>query len=283
MKNFNAFKRVLITLIIILGTLWIFSFPTNGQSELKYKQYIIGKSVNGIPIVLHEINNGDRIAMYFAGIHGNEAAGVSILNQLIQYYKDNPETCKGWTVRIIPNINPDGVKAKTRCNAHHVDLNRNFPCNHKDGPSDANYLCPCKTCTTGTIINNLPSEPEAKALRLAVLGQPPAPSNRPDRILTIHQLAPSEEIPSDFVKLDPDPSYESMSVLVDAMIKALDKHVKYEDMLTGGGSFGQWVASNPHLAPIPTITYELAASSHKKNEENWKRNLPALLAFLINN
>jgi len=55
-------------------------------------------------------------------IHGNEPAGIAIAKWLAT--RAHPRTTALW---IIPDLNPDGVAARTRQNADGVDLNRNFP------------------------------------------------------------------------------------------------------------------------------------------------------------
>ena len=54
-------------------------------------------------------------------IHGNETAGLAIVAALERL---SPRDLDLW---IVPDLNPDGVAAGTRGNAHGVDLNRNFP------------------------------------------------------------------------------------------------------------------------------------------------------------
>jgi protein MpaA len=54
-------------------------------------------------------------------IHGNEPAGIAIAHALERI---SPSDVDLW---IAPDLNPDGVAAGTRQNAHGVDLNRNFP------------------------------------------------------------------------------------------------------------------------------------------------------------
>ena len=54
-------------------------------------------------------------------IHGDETAGMRIARRLIRPRRAGAE------LLVVPTINPDGVAAGTRGNAHGVDLNRNFP------------------------------------------------------------------------------------------------------------------------------------------------------------
>ena len=55
-------------------------------------------------------------------IHGNEPGGVAVARRLLA--RPAPEDVDLW---VILNLNPDGRAARTRGNAHGVDLNRNFP------------------------------------------------------------------------------------------------------------------------------------------------------------
>jgi protein MpaA len=60
--------------------------------------------------------------LVFGSIHGNETAGVGISRALVR-----APTPHGADLWIVSRLNPDGVAAHTRQNAHGVDLNRNFP------------------------------------------------------------------------------------------------------------------------------------------------------------
>lgn len=85
---------------------------------------VIGHSVQGRPIVA--TLNGDPAAplqvLVFGSIHGNEPAGIRVTRQLLA--RSAPRNA---ALRIVPALNPDGLAAGTRGNAHGVDLNRNFP------------------------------------------------------------------------------------------------------------------------------------------------------------
>jgi protein MpaA len=54
-------------------------------------------------------------------VHGNETGGIAIADALEHLA---PRDLDLW---VVPDLNPDGVAADTRQNAHGVDLNRNFP------------------------------------------------------------------------------------------------------------------------------------------------------------
>jgi protein MpaA len=85
---------------------------------------VIGHSVQGRPIVA--TLNGDPAAplqvLVVGSVHGNETAGMRVTRRLLA--RPAPPNA---ALRIVPTLNPDGVVAGTRGNAHGVDLNRNFP------------------------------------------------------------------------------------------------------------------------------------------------------------
>ncbi len=85
---------------------------------------LLGHSVQGRPI--RAFVRGDPsatvTALVVGCIHGNEQAGIAIANRLRHWHP-----LAGVALWTLPDINPDGVAADTRQNAHGVDLNRNFP------------------------------------------------------------------------------------------------------------------------------------------------------------
>lgn len=83
----------------------------------------LGRSVDGRTITAVEIGDFDapRRALVVGCIHGDEPAGMAIADALANGAQ--PRELDLWIVR---DLNPDGVAAGTRQNAHGVDLNRNF-------------------------------------------------------------------------------------------------------------------------------------------------------------
>ena len=55
-------------------------------------------------------------------IHGDEREGHEVIRRLRRV-----RSTVDAAVRAVKTVNPDGVEARTRGNAHGVDLNRNFP------------------------------------------------------------------------------------------------------------------------------------------------------------
>jgi protein MpaA len=88
------------------------------------RRYVLGHSVDGRPIVAYELGDpsASRKVLIVGCVHGNEPAGTTIANRLVQL--PAPPGVDLW---VVPSFNPDGEAANTRGNAHGVDLNRNFP------------------------------------------------------------------------------------------------------------------------------------------------------------
>jgi protein MpaA len=82
----------------------------------------LGRSWDGRPIRAIEVGNPHGTRVLVVGcIHGNEQGGIPIALAL---ERAAPPDLDLW---IVPVLNPDGVEADARPNAHGVDLNRNFP------------------------------------------------------------------------------------------------------------------------------------------------------------
>ena len=97
----------------------------------------IGYSVEGRPIIAQRSGElGGRKVLVIGVIHGNEDAGVAIVNQLRA--EPTPAGVELWTVE---SMNPDGQAILDRQNANQVDLNRNFPYNWSPlgQPGDGQY------------------------------------------------------------------------------------------------------------------------------------------------
>jgi murein peptide amidase A len=86
--------------------------------------HAVGRSVDGRPIVAYRLGDpaAARKVLVVGCIHGNECAGIPVLNRLRRL-----GPVPGAELWLVPTANPDGRAADTRGNAHGVDLNRNFP------------------------------------------------------------------------------------------------------------------------------------------------------------
>ena len=92
-------------------------FPGDG-----WRPALIGRSTRGRPIRAFAAGRGRPDVLVFGTIHGNERAGIAVASRLVQ-----TQPPAGGTVWVVPDLNPDGLAARTRWNARGVDLNRNFP------------------------------------------------------------------------------------------------------------------------------------------------------------
>ncbi len=62
----------------------------------------------------------------FTGIHGDEPAGPLAAAQLLLRLLASPEPAAGYHLSVYATINPAGLAAGTRGDAHGIDLNREF-------------------------------------------------------------------------------------------------------------------------------------------------------------
>jgi protein MpaA len=95
-----------------------------GSSAAAATRSTVGHSVEGRPIIVFKSGPASPAlkVLVVGAIHGDEAAGMGIARRLISGAAP-PHT----ELLVVPTLNPDGVAAHTRGNAHGVDLNRNFP------------------------------------------------------------------------------------------------------------------------------------------------------------
>jgi protein MpaA len=86
--------------------------------------HLVGHSVQGRRIVAYEVGDpaAARKVLVIGCLHGNECAGIAVVNRLRRL-----GPLEGVDLWLVPDANPDGHRARTRGNAHGVDLNRNFP------------------------------------------------------------------------------------------------------------------------------------------------------------
>jgi murein peptide amidase A len=88
------------------------------------RRVVLGRSVDGRPIAAVEVRAArPRATVLVVGcIHGNEPAGMAVARAVRR-----AGLIGGIDLWVIDDLNPDGVVANTRQNAHGIDLNRNFP------------------------------------------------------------------------------------------------------------------------------------------------------------
>lgn len=81
---------------------------------------MIGQSVQDRPIDAAAQGYG-RTVLVVGCIHGDECAGLPVARRLMR--EPVPE---GMRLVVVPQLNPDGYRRRTRTNARGVDLNRNW-------------------------------------------------------------------------------------------------------------------------------------------------------------
>ncbi|MGH2952816.1 MAG: M14 family zinc carboxypeptidase [Solirubrobacterales bacterium] len=86
---------------------------------------VVGRSVEGRAIVARRTGDDGaaRTVLVVGSIHGDETQGHRVIRRLRRHHDRRLGGVDAWT---ITTVNPDGVDAGTRKNAHGVDLNRNF-------------------------------------------------------------------------------------------------------------------------------------------------------------
>lgn len=109
--------------------------PFPGKSDAKLLQAACDQvqqlsscaSRNGVPIYHYDrkgLHPSNQKILVLSLIHGDETPAGSV-GRLWMERLESIEPRNTW--RVIPMLNPDGVKLKTRTNANKVDINRNFP------------------------------------------------------------------------------------------------------------------------------------------------------------
>lgn len=119
-----AARRVGVAIATAAGCLSVllFSGLSTSAANAPVRRYVLGRSVEGRPIVAFEVGAGNaRRELVVGCIHGNETAGIAVARRL------EHASPTGLDLWIVPVLNPDGMAAGTRGNARGVDLNRNFP------------------------------------------------------------------------------------------------------------------------------------------------------------
>ena len=155
-------------------------------------------SVEGKPIFHYDksgtTNGGGKKILVISVIHGDERPAGSVGRFWLERLQ-SIEPRNSW--RIIPILNPDGAKYKTRTNAHKIDLNRNFPT--RDWDEDAMKYWKASTSSNPRRFpgEEAGSEPETKcALKLI-------DDFKPDFIVSIH--TPLNVLDFDGPKVKPPP------------------------------------------------------------------------------
>ncbi len=208
-------------------------------------QHLIGRSVQGRPILVQIVGRGSDTVLIMGAIHGDEHAAAALMDQLANYLQDNEKLVESQRVVLLPIANPDGFAAKTRENARGIDLNRNFDtANRVD--NGTNGLRPL-------------TEPETQALRDMIK------EYAPKRIVSIH---------TPLNCLDYDGPGQAIAA---RMAQECDLPVK--KLGARPGSLGSYTGET---LGIPTVTMELPPEAGKMSESVlWQKYGKALLAAIL--
>jgi protein MpaA len=108
------------------------------------QRVLVGHSVQKRAITAVQIGDpaGTRVALIVGVIHGDERAGLRIVDAIKRRAAQQGASLHGTQLWAIQAVNPDGLRAHTRKNAHGVDLNRNFPYRWRDDIPHSNGYYP---------------------------------------------------------------------------------------------------------------------------------------------
>jgi len=206
---------------------------------------LVGRSIQGRPIMIQILGQGDDTVLVMGAIHGNEPASATLVNGLVDYLRSNRDLLEGRRVVLLPVANPDGLAAGTRENIRRIDLNRNFEtANRVD--DETNGLRPL-------------SEPESRALQSVLKDY------NPSRIVSIHQP---------LTCIDYDGPGRALAA---RMAQYCDLPMK--KLGAKPGSLGSYTGETLGIA---TITLELPAEASKQSEDAlWNKYGKALLAAVL--
>ncbi len=214
------------------------------------RSVIVGRSVEGAPIVLQLFGDGAETVLIFGGIHGDEPTSADVAHALAAYLRRSPSLWSGRTIGLIAEANPDGLAAGTRHNVNGVDLNRNFPAHNWKAAGEG---APRHGTRPG-------SEPETQALIRAIR------MLQPGRIVSIHSIRNGRQCNN----------FDGPGELLASLMAEYNGYpVKPTIGYPTPGSFGSWAGIDQG---IPTITLELPRQT--PGDEAWETNRDALLAFI---
>ena len=107
------------------------------QANVKRQPYVpytpflshetVGESVKGRPIELASIGRGGEAVLIMGAFHGDEWQSAYVAERLAGHLAATGRVPPARRALVVPEVNPDGLAARTRCNAEGVDINRNFP------------------------------------------------------------------------------------------------------------------------------------------------------------
>lgn len=196
------------------------------------------QSVSGLPIFHYERAGKDltpKRILAFSLIHGDETHAGSVGRYWMERL-DEIEPRNHW--RVVPILNPDGVKEKTRYNANKIDLNRNFPTKDWDELAQKYWKLHAQSSPRRFPGSQSASEPEIKCALQHI------DDFKPDFIISIH--TPLNVLDFDGPRV-PAPKFN---------------YLPWRSLGHFPGSLGRYMW---HERNIPVLTMELKDSLPKTN------------------
>ncbi|MFA0809951.1 murein tripeptide amidase MpaA [Microbulbifer epialgicus] len=225
--------------------------PERGQFHLPRELY--GHSTLGAPLFYFPAQSGHKHGLVMAGTHGDEVAAVVALSCALRAL-----AAGHLKHHVILAVNPDGCQLGTRCNAHGVDLNRNFATKNWDGGGNVyrwNSSADARDVKLSTG-NNPASESETSALCQLIA------KLDPDWTVSIHEPLGCVE----------DPERTDLGAW---LAKGLELPLIEEIGYQTPGSFGTWCAEQN----LPCITVEFPPISVDAASEDYLTILIDLLTY----
>jgi murein peptide amidase A len=221
------------------------AFPGNSNSkfltEACKKTVVLSdcRSVSSVPIYHYERTGKDKSPkriLAFSMIHGDETHAGTVGRYWMERLEEI-EPRNHW--RVVPVLNPDGVKEKTRYNANKIDLNRNFPTKDWDELAQKYWRLHTQSSPRRFPGSQSGSEPETKCALQQI------EDFKPDFVISIH--TPLNVLDFDGPKV-PAPKYN---------------YLPWKSLGHFPGSLGRymWFERN-----VPVLTMELKPSLPKSND-----------------
>lgn len=170
------------------------------QACEKVKVDDICVSVDGRPIFHYDKaakDFGGKRVLVFSLIHGDETPAGTVG----RYWMERLESIDSRnTWRVVPILNPDGVKRKTRTNANNIDLNRNFPTRDWNELAVTYWKKSTRANPRRFPGHEAASEPETKCAMKQI------EDFKPDFIVSVH--TPLKVLDFDGPKISPPPKFD---------------------------------------------------------------------------
>lgn len=166
----------------------------------KVKVEALCVSAEGRPIYHYDKPSstpGAKKVLVFSLIHGDETPAGTVGRYWMERL-EGIDPRNSW--RVIPVVNPDGVKYKTRTNANKIDINRNFPTKDWDVGAIENWKRTTKSNPRRFPGEVAASEPETKCALHHL------EDFQPDFIVSVH--TPLKVLDFDGPKVSPPPKFD---------------------------------------------------------------------------